>query len=91
LESLFGTYKQFSLKSPLKHLSPLLLLLILPLLTVQLTVETIQVALDAISWDNVQTWYRDTFGPSPLAKHRAAFKARSDDTKLHELIQGKPP
>lgn len=89
LESLFGTYKQFSIKSPLKHLSHLLL--ILPLLTVQLTVETIQTALNTISWDDVQTWYQDTFGPSPLAKRRAAFKARPDDTKLHELIPGKPP
>lgn len=80
LESLFGTYKLFSAKSPLKHLSHLLLLL--PLLTAQLTVDVVQAALTTISFDDVKTWYQNTFGLSPLAKRRAAFQPRSSDTKV---------
>lgn len=71
IESIFGKYKLFSARTPLKHMGHLLLLL--PLLTTSLSAQQIKLALEQCSFDQVETWFQETFGRSALAKRRAAF------------------
>ena len=78
IESLFGKYKLFSSKSPLKHMGHLLLSL--PLLTANLSTKLVTKALETVSFDDVQQWYHENFGVSPLAKRRQAFQAAQADT-----------
>ncbi|NEQ85277.1 MAG: hypothetical protein F6K26_35715 [Moorea sp. SIO2I5] len=75
IESIFGKYKLFSAKSPLKHMGHLIL--ILPLLTTKLTAELISTALETVSFAAVSDWYRSVFGLSPLAKRRAVFRGKT--------------
>ena len=79
IESLFGKYKLFSTKSPLKHMGHLVLTL--PLLTAKLTTELISTAMETVSFAAVSDWYRSVFGLSPLAKRRAVFKGTTVDTE----------
>ena len=78
IESLFGKYKLFSSKSPLKHMGHLLLSL--PLLTANLSTKLVTKALETVSFDDVQQWYHENFGVSPLAKRRQAFQSTQSDT-----------
>ncbi|WP_424095944.1 hypothetical protein [Moorena producens] len=75
IESIFGKYKLFSAKSPLKHMGHLILSL--PLLTTKLTAELISTALETVSFAAVSDWYRCVFGLSPLAKRRAVFRGKT--------------
>ena len=77
IESLFGKYKLFSARSPLKHMGHLILTL--PLLTTKLTAELIKTALETVSFGAVENWYRKVFGISPLAKRRAVFQRKMVD------------
>lgn len=79
IESLFGKYKLFSEKSPLKHMGHLLLSL--PLLTTQLSTDFVKAALETVSFNDVQQWYQKHFGQSPLAKRCQAFQTQNPDTK----------
>ena len=79
IESLFGKYKLFSAKSPLKHMGHLILTL--PLLTAKLTSDLICTALETVSFAKVDDWYTDVFGISGLAKRRAVFQGAPQDTE----------
>jgi hypothetical protein len=71
LESLFGKYKLFSQRSPLKEVSRWVL--ILPLLTVRLSRELIRQALESVSTDKLERWVSEHFGPSAFARRKAAL------------------
>ena len=71
LESLFGKYKLFSQRSPLKEVSRWVLTL--PLLTVKLSRELIQQALESVSTQRMEQWVAEHFGPSAFARRKAAF------------------
>lgn len=76
LESLFGKYKQFSERGPLRELGASLLLL--PLATVELTTDLIREALSAMRVKTFEKLRRLTFGDSSLSRRRLAF-ARGND------------
>jgi hypothetical protein len=76
LESLFGKYKQYSERGPLRELGATLLLL--PLATVHLTVDLVREALAAVRVKTLQGWQRQTFGLSTLGQHRLAFSSPAD-------------
>lgn len=80
IESIFGSYKLFSDRSPLKHMG--YLILTLPLLTANLSVELIEHAMRTVSFAAVKDWYAGVFGLSPLAKRRAALRRTTADTEL---------
>ena len=71
LESLFGRYKYFSQRSPLKELRSLLLTI--PLSTVNFTNQYITDALTTIRADDLSQWIHHTFGQSLLSKRQAFF------------------
>lgn len=78
LESLFGKYKQFSERGPLRELGATLLML--PLTTVKLTTDLVRDALEAMRLKTFEPLRRLTFGISSLARRRLAFSV-PDDTK----------
>lgn len=80
LESLFGKYKIFSERSPLKQISPLLLTIILS--TTTLTTNFIKEALENIRFIDVETWVAQAFGSSALSKRKTLFSASLDDTEF---------
>ena len=73
LESLFGKYKLFSQRSPLKEVSRWVL--ILPLLTVKMGRDMIRQALENVSTQRLERWVTEHFGPSAFARRKAAFGA----------------
>jgi hypothetical protein len=76
LESLFGKYKQFSERGPLRELGASLLLL--PLATAQLTTDLVRAALSAMRVKTFEMLRRLTFGVSSLSRRRLAFASGSD-------------
>ena len=73
LESIFGKYKQFSARCPLKELRQMLLSI--PLSTMKLTADIIKEALETIGNIEVEEWIRAVFGQSMLSKRKTLFKA----------------
>lgn len=71
IESLFGKYKLFSQRSPIKEVGPLILLL--PLCTAELSAELIQTALETIRSLDVKQWLANTVGPTMFAQRKAAL------------------
>ncbi|EAZ89360.1 hypothetical protein CY0110_15170 [Crocosphaera chwakensis CCY0110] len=71
LESLFGRYKYFSKRCPLKELRSLLLTI--PLSTVNLTPQFIKDALMTVSNADLSQWVNHTFGQSMLSKRKSLF------------------
>ena len=73
LESLFGKYKLFSQRSPLKEVSRWVL--ILPLLTAKIGRDMIRQALENVSTQRLERWVTEHFGASAFARRKAAFGA----------------
>ena len=79
LESLFGKYKQFSSRCPLKDLRQMLLTI--PLSTMNLTSDVIQNALETIRGKDLDQWVNDVFGQSMLSKRKTLFSEARRDMK----------
>lgn len=81
LESLFGKYKHFSERGPLRELGASLLLL--PLATVRITTDLVCEALRTVRVKTFEAFRRLTFGASTLSRRRLAFSdpLPSGDTK----------
>ena len=71
IESLFGKYKLFSEKSPLKEIRRMIL--IIPLATLEISKDLIKQALSNIKNSDVVDWERENFGQSQLSKRKIAF------------------
>lgn len=80
LESIFGKYKHFSKRCPLKDFRQTLLTL--PLLTMNLTSELIKQALETVRCRDLSEWINEVFGQSMLSKRKAVFDRSFDDTKV---------
>ncbi len=76
LESIFGRYKFFSQRCPIKELRSMLLTI--PLTTVQFTSSFIQEALCTISVQHLSQWVDQTFGQSMLSKRKILFAQAGD-------------
>jgi hypothetical protein len=77
IESLFGKYKQFSARCPLKEMGQMLLTICLS--TMNLTTTVVKNALEAISFADVEQWLAEVFGQSMLSKRKTLFSANIDD------------
>ena len=80
LESIFGKYKHFSKRCPLKDFRQTLLTI--PLLTMNLTSELIKQALETVRCRDLSEWINEVFGQSMLSKRKAVFDRSFDDTKV---------
>ncbi len=72
LESIFGKYKQFSSRCPLKDLRQMLL--IIPLSTMNLTTDIVKNALETMRGVDLEEWADKVFGQSMLSKRKTLFK-----------------
>ena len=79
LESIFGKYKRFSARSPLKDLRQMLLTI--PLSTMTLTTDLVKQALETIRGRDLEQWLHQVFGQSMLSKRKTLFAAGIDDVK----------
>ncbi len=71
IESLFGKYKLFSEKSPLKEIRRMILTI--PLATLEITRDLIKQALSTIKNADVTKWEARNFGQSTLSERKIAF------------------
>lgn len=79
LESLFGKYKHFSSRSPLKQIGQIFLSICLS--TMNLTTTVVKEALETVRFLDVEDWAAQVLGQSMLSKRRILFSASSDDTE----------
>jgi hypothetical protein len=79
IESLFGKYKQFSARCPMKEMGQTILTICLS--TMNLTTNLIKDALETISFGDVEDWLTEVFGRSTLSKRKALFSPRQEVTK----------
>ena len=79
IESLFGKYKHFSSRCPLKEMGQMILTIYLS--TMDLTTSLIKDALETISFVDVEDWLTEVFGRSTLSKRKILFSRDRCDTK----------
>jgi hypothetical protein len=79
IESLFGKYKSFSIRSPLKQISQLLLIIVLS--SINLTTSVLKQALETVRFVDVEVWAKLVFGPSMLSKRKILFSTKGKDMK----------
>lgn len=77
IESLFGKYKQFSARCPIKEMGQMLLTICLS--TMNLTTTVVKNALESISFFDVEEWLAEVFGQSMLSKRKTLFSTPIND------------
>ena len=79
VESLFGKYKIFAQRRPIKELGASILLI--PLSTIEITVELVKEAMESISCIDVVAWTKSIFGSSMLSRRRHLNSPSNSDTE----------
>ncbi|QHG20741.1 hypothetical protein GJB62_32595 (plasmid) [Nostoc sp. ATCC 53789] len=79
IESLFGKYKQFSARCPIKEMGQMLLTICLS--TMNLTTTVVKNALESISFFDVEEWLAEVFGQSMLSKRKTLYSTQINDTE----------
>jgi hypothetical protein len=79
LESVFGKYKTFTSRSPLKEVGRLVLAI--PAFLADLTTSVIRDAMESVRTLDVERWVKTHLGDSMLAKRRQAFRVPVVDTE----------
>lgn len=79
IESLFGKYKIFAQRRPIKELGASILLI--PLSTIEITLDLVKEAMESISFIDVVTWTKSIFGSSMLSRRRHLNSAPNSDIK----------
>jgi hypothetical protein len=72
IESVFGHYKAFTARGPLKEIGRLVLLI--PAFLSELTTQVIREAMAAVRTIDVERWVHTHLGPSMLARRRRALR-----------------
>ena len=86
LESIFGKYKGFSARSPLKTLGRLMLTI--PALTSHLTADKVKTAMESFSTKQLKALCKNLFGVSSLSKRRSAFGPLEKVRDLFSIEKG---
>jgi hypothetical protein len=79
IESLFGKYKIFAQRRPIKELGASILLM--PLSTIEITLELVKEAMESISFIDVVAWTKSIFGSSMLSRRKNLNSPSNPDTK----------
>lgn len=80
IESIFGKYKQFSSRCPIKQIGQTVLSI--SLCTMNLTTTVIKQALETVRYLDLKAWSSQVFGQSMLSQRRTVFSVYNDDTKI---------
>ena len=73
IESVFGSYKVYTEKGPLKEIGKLVLMI--PVLVNGVCKEKLRKAMETVPTRNVKKWLDENCGPSMMAKRRIAFSS----------------
>jgi hypothetical protein len=79
VESLFGKYKFFAARRPLKDIGASILLI--PLFTLKITTSSVKQAMEFIRFIDVISWTESIFGSSMLSQRRNLKSANISDTE----------
>jgi hypothetical protein len=79
IESVFGKYKAFTERSPLREIGQRVLMI--PLFLTELTHDLVRQALETVRTTDVRRWVQEHIGPSMLAKRTQALRPAGEDTK----------
>lgn len=79
IESLFGKYKIFAQRRPIKELGASILLI--PLSTIEITIDLVKAAMESISCIDVVAWTKSIFGSSMLSRRRNLNSTSNSDKK----------
>ncbi len=71
IESIFGKYKIFSSKTPIKEISKSILTI--PILTSEVTTEEVKKAMETITSEKLSKWARENIGESIFSKRKQIF------------------
>ena len=74
IESVFGKFKIFSAKNPMKEIGRSVLTM--PILTSEVTIEEVKEAMETISDKKLSEWLESNIGESLFAKRRKAYAKR---------------
>ena len=77
IESIFGKYKLFAARRPVKDIGTSILLI--PLFTIEITTDLVKEAMEAISFIDVNSWAKSIFGISMLSQKRNLKSAAVPD------------
>jgi hypothetical protein len=69
IESLFGKYKIFAQRRPIKEIGASILLI--PLSTIEITIERVKKAMESTSFIDVAEWSKSIFGSSMLSRRKS--------------------
>ena len=79
VESLFGKYKFFAARRPLKDIGASILLI--PLFPLKITISVVKQAMESIRFIDVISWTESIFGSSMLSQRRNLKSATISDTE----------
>jgi hypothetical protein len=71
IESIFGKYKIFSAKTPIKEISKSILTI--PILTSEVTTEEVKKAMETITSEKLSEWAKENIGESIFSKRKQIF------------------
>jgi hypothetical protein len=80
IESIFGKYKHFSSRSPLKQMGQMVLNI--SLCTMNLAASVVKEALESVRYLDLKAWSSQVFGQSMLSKRKTVFSPSNDDTEF---------
>lgn len=75
IESIFGKYKIFSGRSPMKEIGRAVLTI--PVFTSNVDYDEVRTAMESVSDNDVQKWLKENIGESFFAKRKHAFKLKN--------------
>lgn len=78
IESIFGKYKHFSSRCPLKQIVQMILSI--SLCTMNLATSVVKQALENVRYIDLLDWSSQVFGQSMLSKRKIVFSTSNDDT-----------
>lgn len=85
IESVFGKYKNFSSKSPMKEIGKSILTV--PVFTSEITPEIIKKAMEETSTKDVNKWLKKNIGTSLLSRRREFLKLGKTKKYMKKLFQ----
>jgi len=88
IESVFGKYKNFSGKSPMKEVGKAVLTI--PVFTSNVNYDEVKAAMETISTKDVKAWLDENIGESLFAKRKKAFshkKTKSSVKNFSEIVK----
>ena len=79
IESIFGKYKNFSAKTPMKEVGRAVLTM--QVFTSEITLEEVKMAMENVSTQDVNNWLGLNIGDTLFAKRKRAYNSINKNTK----------